>query len=278
MLDSGCSIDLIGLGDLSRDERELIVQNAKLSLRTANGKTNTRGLAHVRVKGIEELLEAYVLDSTPSLLSLGKRCMELGYRFVWEPFTRPKFYDPRGRRITVEVINHVPYLVPSETEIVAGRTDLPRIYPALPAPIVVYRHVGFLPPRKICYSTAVGLGGWGGRVIACTSAESYGIYSAFCTCGLLRRVSLPCFPLLECVYLRGFLRVKRRNVMTSSENFSPGMRTCSNRPGRISLNRISFALHRLPWTIIRTPAPCSLCVPELTTCQPDLLNCKLPLQ
>ena len=38
MLDSGCSIDLIGLDDLSREERDLIVQNAKISLRTANGK------------------------------------------------------------------------------------------------------------------------------------------------------------------------------------------------------------------------------------------------
>ena len=45
--DSGCGIDLIGLGDLTHDARELIVQNAKLSLRTANGKTNTRGLAHI---------------------------------------------------------------------------------------------------------------------------------------------------------------------------------------------------------------------------------------
>ena len=46
MLDSGCCIDLIGLGDLSRDERDMIVQNAKISLRTANGKTNTKGVAH----------------------------------------------------------------------------------------------------------------------------------------------------------------------------------------------------------------------------------------
>ena len=101
-------------------------------------------------KGLDKLIEAYVLDSTPSLLSLGKRCMELGYRFVWEPFTHPKFFDPDGRRIAVEVINNIPYLVPSETEIVAGRTDLPRIYPALPAPIIHGKVVaaGELPDDK----------------------------------------------------------------------------------------------------------------------------------
>ena len=141
MLDSGCGIDLIGLGDLSREERDMIVQNAKISLRTANGKTNTKGVAHMRVEGLEELIEAYVLESTPSLLSLGKRCKELGYRFLWEPFCDPKFYDPKGKSIKVDVINNIPYLSPSETEVVAGRSDLPRVYPALPAPIVVHEKV-----------------------------------------------------------------------------------------------------------------------------------------
>ena len=56
MLDSGCGIDLIGLGDLSREERDLIVQNAKISLRTANSKTNTKGVAHMRVEGLDELI------------------------------------------------------------------------------------------------------------------------------------------------------------------------------------------------------------------------------
>ena len=141
MLDSGCGIDLIGLGDLSREERDMIVQNAKISLRIANGKTNTKGVAHMRVEGLEELIEAYVLESTPSLLSLGKRCKELGYRFLWEPFCDPKFYDPKGKSIKVDVINNIPYLSPSETEVVAGRSDLPCVYPALPAPIVVHEKV-----------------------------------------------------------------------------------------------------------------------------------------
>eukprot|EP00439_Symbiodinium_sp_Y106_P074569 s3106_g14.t1 len=86
-------------------------------------------------------IEAYVLESTPSLLTLGKRCKELGYRFLWEPFCDPKFYDPKGQSVKVDVINNIPYLSPSETEVVAGRSDLPRVYPALPAPIVVHEKV-----------------------------------------------------------------------------------------------------------------------------------------
>ncbi|CAE7517087.1 GABBR2 [Symbiodinium sp. CCMP2592] len=141
MLDSGCGIDLIGLGDLSREERDLIVQNAKISLRTANGKTNTKGVAHMRIDGLDELIEAYVLESTPSLLSLRKRCKELGYRFIWEPFCDPIFFDPKGRQLKIDVINNIPYLAPSETEVVAGRPDLPRVYPALPAPIIIHEKI-----------------------------------------------------------------------------------------------------------------------------------------
>ena len=104
MLDSGCGFDLIGLGDLSRDERDFIAQNAKICLRTANGKTNAKGVAHMRVEWLEELIEAYVLESTRSLLSLGKRCTELGYRFIWDPFGDPIFFDPKGKRLKIDVI------------------------------------------------------------------------------------------------------------------------------------------------------------------------------
>ena len=81
-----------------------------------------------------------MLESTPSVLSLGKRCKELGYRFIWEPYCDPIFCDPKGKRIKIDVIN-IPYLSPSETAVIAGRPDLPRVYPTLPAPIVVHEKV-----------------------------------------------------------------------------------------------------------------------------------------
>ncbi|CAE7806513.1 JNK [Symbiodinium sp. CCMP2592] len=99
------------------------------------------GVAHMRIDGLDELIEAYVLESTPSLLSLGKRCKELGYRFIWEPFCDPIFFDPKGRQLKIDVINNIPYLAPSETEVVAGRPDLPRVYPALPAPIIIHEKI-----------------------------------------------------------------------------------------------------------------------------------------
>ena len=70
------------------------------------------------------------------------------------------------------------------------------------------RHGGSSTPRRWGW----GVGWGGGGVIACGSVESYGIYSVFYTCGLLLRVGLPCVPLLECVYLHRFLRVKKRTT------------------------------------------------------------------
>ena len=137
MLDSGCGIDLIGYSDLSSDECSMISDVAKLTLRTANGKTSTRGVAHMIVDGIEELIEAHVLESTPSLLSLGARCLEHGYRFVWEPFAEPKFYDPHGTPVRIEVINNIPYLIPSETTVVSNKYRQQPLYSALSATVML---------------------------------------------------------------------------------------------------------------------------------------------
>ena len=141
MLDSGWGIDLIGYSDFSSEERNMISDVAKLTLRTANGKTSTRGVAHMIVDGVEELIEAHVLESTPSLLSLGKRCLEHGYRFVWQPFAEPKFYDPHGTPVRIEVINNIPYLFPSETTVVSNKYRQQHLYSALPAAVMLHDQV-----------------------------------------------------------------------------------------------------------------------------------------
>ena len=95
-----------------------------------------RGVGLLDSRGVLVLagLRLRVLESTPSLLSPGKRCKELGYRFIREPFCDPMFFDPKGKRLKIDVINNIPYLLFSET-------DLPRVYPALPAPIIVHEKV-----------------------------------------------------------------------------------------------------------------------------------------
>ena len=56
-------------------------------------------------------IEAVVLPSTPCLLSVGARCMEEEFTFVWKPKRPPYFVTPEGRRIQCEVHNRCPYLM-----------------------------------------------------------------------------------------------------------------------------------------------------------------------
>ena len=76
MLDAGCGIDLIGMHDLTGEERKLISAYQELLLRTANGKTSTKGLARLKIDGLTELVEAYMC------LKILLRCCPLG-RDAW---------------------------------------------------------------------------------------------------------------------------------------------------------------------------------------------------
>ena len=53
---------------------------------------------------------AHVLEDTPSVLSLGKRCMEQGYTFVWPSGREPYMINSEGDKIKMEVHDLIPYV------------------------------------------------------------------------------------------------------------------------------------------------------------------------
>ena len=53
---------------------------------------------------------AIVLPTSPSLLSLGKRCMNEGYDFEWRQGRKPVLTTPNGRRVALEVDKFCPVL------------------------------------------------------------------------------------------------------------------------------------------------------------------------
>ena len=57
-----------------------------------------------------EPAKAHVLEDTPSVLSLGKRCMEQGYSFVWPTGREPYMINPEGDKIKMEVHDLIPYV------------------------------------------------------------------------------------------------------------------------------------------------------------------------
>ena len=65
-------------------------------------------LLHVRELG--EDVKALVLESTPPILSVGRRCMNNGYSFSRERDRYPTFTTKSGRVITLHVEGDIPYL------------------------------------------------------------------------------------------------------------------------------------------------------------------------
>ena len=81
-----------------------------LTFNTANGKTVALEQACYQSSELNEEIDAYVLDSTPAVLSVGKRCMKLGYAFHWPSGKNPFFICPDGMIVEFDVHGDIPYL------------------------------------------------------------------------------------------------------------------------------------------------------------------------
>ena len=83
-----------------------------VNMETANGMTHADQVVPLVIGELEEIIEPYLLESTPDVLSVGARCEMKGYRFVWEPFSKhPYFVTPEGERVVLTSIEYVPYLL-----------------------------------------------------------------------------------------------------------------------------------------------------------------------
>ena len=68
-----------------------------------------------------------VLPDSPSVLSVGIRCMEENYEFHWERGSaHPYFISPKGKKIVCHVDQYVPYVIEKTgSAIMAGTDPLP---------------------------------------------------------------------------------------------------------------------------------------------------------
>jgi len=66
------------------------------------------------VRELDENITPYVLAHTPPVLTVGYRCMELGYTFIWPTAQEPYFIRrPDGLINHLTVENYITYLVPN---------------------------------------------------------------------------------------------------------------------------------------------------------------------
>ena len=111
LVDTGCPFDFIAYNDLESTEANFVKKASKLvRMATPNGVVDADKIVSFSVPELGEPIDAYIMKSSPTVMSIGRRCVTMGYTFVWNPYKKPYIVTPKKRKITLEVIDHVPYL------------------------------------------------------------------------------------------------------------------------------------------------------------------------
>ena len=84
-----------------------------IHMQTANGTVTAHHELAVVIDRCDIDIHAIVMDDAPTVLSLGKRCMEDGYELHWKPYQALVLIAPTGRRERLELENFVPVLLVS---------------------------------------------------------------------------------------------------------------------------------------------------------------------
>ena len=129
--DTGSAQDLISKDDLN-GLRSYTAPHP-INIITANGPSAADVQADIKVPSLGITSTPYVLPSTPLVLTVGYRCMEEGFDFVWRAYQRPFFRDSEGNKTYMDVRDYVPYLKSwkESTAVPARRKHEPPV-PSLP--------------------------------------------------------------------------------------------------------------------------------------------------
>ena len=96
---------MVGNGPVRRLDHDEVI-----SFATANGCITTEIVAPMFCEELKDLVEPLVLPETPAVLSVGRRCMHMGYGFHWHPGQNPSLVTPEGKVISLLVKKDIPYM------------------------------------------------------------------------------------------------------------------------------------------------------------------------
>eukprot|EP00971_Amphidinium_carterae_P092319 1827943-Amphidinium_carterae.1 len=108
LIDTGSAYDLVSTKDAIEDPKKRLQK--PLLMQTASGVMEANKRATEKVNTLRSTITPLLLDSTPDVLSVGRRCMTEGYSFHWDSGAYPYFIDKKGRRISMTVDRYIPYL------------------------------------------------------------------------------------------------------------------------------------------------------------------------
>ena len=111
LVDSGCPLDLIDRSHI-QGCLDSVCDGSKVTLATANGDTVSSEVLPLYLNKLKEQVQPHVLDSTPNVLSLGRRVIVDGYSFEWPAHSHSPWlvHPTTGEHIHLKVKDFVPYL------------------------------------------------------------------------------------------------------------------------------------------------------------------------
>ena len=88
IMDIGSGHDLVTKSEVVHAKKHLIEAPA-LNFHTANGNTQSAEVCRASMPPLKEVIQPYVVESTPAILSVGLRCRKYGYAFHWFAYKHP---------------------------------------------------------------------------------------------------------------------------------------------------------------------------------------------
>ena len=85
-----------------------------MTFMTANGVTGADQKVDLIFDEIKDTISPFVLEESPSILSIGKRCADNGCGFLRMPGEKPIMFDDRQSVIRLRVKDHIPYFVTND--------------------------------------------------------------------------------------------------------------------------------------------------------------------
>jgi hypothetical protein len=85
-------------------------KSSRIMFSTANGRIESRNVVPLYCSELDQEVYPYLLHESPPVLSIGKRCMEQGFTFHWDPGRNPIMTNPQGTVVELEVLKNIPYL------------------------------------------------------------------------------------------------------------------------------------------------------------------------
>ena len=117
MMDSGNTFHFNCWKYLRDEEKKTVRKTSRpVRLSTANGKIEVDTVVDIYIDELDVTVEAFVLEDSPPILSIGRLCKHHGFACVWAGDQDPVLYGSKFRTaIQLRIKSDVPFLLPRIT-------------------------------------------------------------------------------------------------------------------------------------------------------------------